>query len=144
MSRLAFAALVAVISSGSANADSLVISDAWARATPPGAVTAAAYLNIRNQDNADRLVGARSAAAREVQIHTTIREGAMMKMVQLDALPIPGGRETTLGPGGNHLMLVDIEQPLRPGEVVAMTLTFENAGDRVVTFPIRDARAVQQ
>ena len=106
----------------SAAAQQIEIVDAWARATPPGVETAAAYLKIDNVGEADRLVAARSPASREVQIHDTVREGGLVRMLQLDALPLPAASVTELAPGGRHLMFMDIVAPFVPGRTIEVTL----------------------
>jgi periplasmic copper chaperone A len=73
------------------------LSDAWIRATPPGAVTAAAYLSITSPA-ADRLVGAASPAAHAVEIHTNAVEGDVERMVRLAELTLPAGEALRLGP----------------------------------------------
>lgn len=123
-----------------AAADSLTIDDAWARATPPNVPTAAGYLEIRNDGEADRLVAVRSEAARAVEIHSTVQDGALMRMVHVDALPVPSAAVTRLEPGGHHIMFMDIAKPFVPGETVVVTLVFEKAGEREVELPVRDAR----
>jgi periplasmic copper chaperone A len=133
-----------LLAAASARADSLTISDAWARATPPGAVTAAAYLRIDNGGDADRLLEVRSDSASDVQIHTMIEEGGMMRMTPLDDLRVPAGGSAILEPGGDHIMLIDIDAPLVPGETLEMTLVFEHAGELRVAFPIRDARRMSR
>ena len=61
-------------------------------------------------------------------------------MIRLDAVPIRAGETVTFEPGGDHVMLVDIEKPLIPGETITATLIFERAGEMEVVFPILDAR----
>lgn len=126
--------------SPSNNAEPIVMSDLWIRATPPGASTAAAYLYIRNTGGDDRLLAVRSDDALSVEIHATSEQSGMMRMSRLDSLAVPAGSDVQLGPGGYHLMLIDVSTTFVPGESVAMTLMFEKAGARDVIFTVRDAR----
>jgi copper(I)-binding protein len=121
-------------------ADSLAVSDLWIRATPPGARTAAAYLYISNSGDNDRLLEVRSERARIVEIHATQEQSGMMRMSQLDSLAVPADSDLQLGPGGYHLMLVEISDTFVPGDSVLMTLMFEKAGAMDVSFTVRDAR----
>ena len=122
-------------------AASLTIHDAWARATPPGAVTAAAYFSVRNDGaDDDRLIEIRSDAATKVELHTTVNEGGLMKMMPLDGLLVPAGATATLAPGGSHLMFMGLRGPFEPGATVEVTLKFERAGERKLVIPVRDAR----
>ncbi|MDP3516191.1 MAG: copper chaperone PCu(A)C [Pseudohongiella sp.] len=122
------------------NDDQFTFTDAWVRATPPGAITAAAYVDIRNLGNDDVLLAARSDKARHVEIHTTQEQSGMMRMSRLDTLPVPADSVVQLASGGHHLMFIDIPATFVPGESVIVTLVFEKAGARDVLFTVRDAR----
>jgi hypothetical protein len=134
-------ALLPLWAGGSAVAGPLTLTDAWIRATPPGARTGAAYLTIENAGAADRLLGGTTPAARGVEIHTHLAEGGVQRMVRLAELTVPGGAAVRLEPGGLHLMLVDIAAPLTAGTRVTLSLQFAMAGTIVVELPVVDARA---
>jgi copper(I)-binding protein/thiol-disulfide isomerase/thioredoxin len=109
----------------------LRVSDAWIRATVPGQPVAAAYLTLQ-ATAALRLVSVATPAAASVQIHEMRMDGEIMRMRELKALELAAGRPVSLSPGGIHLMLLDVKQPLRPGQSVPMTFTLENtAGQRL-------------
>lgn len=109
----------------------LRISDPWVRATVPGQRVAAAYLTLQAAVPL-RLVHVDAPAAASVQIHEMRMDGEIMKMRELKALELPAGQAVSLSPGGIHLMLLDVKQPLRPGQSVPMTFALENAaGQRV-------------
>ncbi len=113
------------------------IGEPWARATAPGAKVAAGYMTIRNKAaSADRLVGVASAAAARVETHVTMRDGDVMRMREVKGYDIPAGGSFELKPGGPHLMFVDIKQPFREGDRIAVTLEFEKAGQVRVDFPV--------
>ena len=127
-----------------AAAEAPTVSAAWVRATPPGASTAAAYFTIANPGAADRLIGAESPAARELQLHRQVDENGLRHMRQLEEIPLPAGATVQLTAGGLHVMLVDIVAPLRPGDHVAMTLHFANAPDIELHVPVRDGRTMTE
>lgn len=114
----------------------LSITDAVARATPPGAPVGGAVLTVANggtQD--DRLVSASSPVAGRVEIHEMAQEGDVMRMRALpDGLPIPAGQTVSLESGGRHLMLMELKAPLVEGETLPLTLQFEHAG--TVELPV--------
>ena len=126
---------------GSAAAGPLTITDAWIRATPPGARTAAAYLTIANTGAADRLLGGATPAARSVEVHTHVDERGLQRMVRLAELGLPAGETVRLTPGGLHLMLVDVAAPLAAGASVTLSLRFAAAGTLELEVPVVDARA---
>jgi len=114
----------------------------WSRATAPGAKVAAGYMEIRNNGTQrDRLLSASTAAAKRVEMHVTQRDGEVLKMREVKAFDIPARERFTLGPGGAHLMLVDLVQPLKKGERFAMTLRFERAGEIEVQFEVQEIGA---
>jgi len=101
---------------------------AHAREAPPGARTAAVYLTLDNRGaGADRLVAARSPRG-VVEIHSMRMDAGVMRMRAIADVPIPARGRVELAAGGLHLMLVDPSPPLKAGERVPLTLTFERAG----------------
>ena len=128
------APVAAALVSGTALADeyqvkSLRVSDPFARATPPGAKVAGAFMSIENRGKeADRLVGVRSPAAGVVGIHEMAMDGGVMKMHAVKGLDLKPGATVELRPGGYHVMLQDLKQPLKQGDQIPLLLTFEKAG----------------
>lgn len=109
---------------------SLKIGHPWARATPPTAPAGGGFLTITNTGTtADRLVSATSAAAGQVQVHEMKMDGNIMRMRELEnGLEIPPGATVTLAPGGLHLMMMGLKNPLKENTRVPVTLVFEKAG----------------
>jgi copper(I)-binding protein len=135
MSRfVAFALLAATLCCGTALADDyhvklLRVSNPFARATPPGAKVAGAFMSIENQGKeADRLISASSPIAGLVEIHEMAMDGGLMKMRAVKGIDLKPGATVELRPGGYHVMLEDLKQPLKQGEQVPVLLTFEKAG----------------
>lgn len=115
----------------------VTVLEAWARATPPGARTAAAYLTITNPGReADRLIGVSSEASERVELHTHEMAGGVARMRMVDSLDIPAGGQLVLQPDGAHLMLVGLRQALEPGGQLVLTLRFAKAGEIPVTAPV--------
>jgi periplasmic copper chaperone A len=65
-----------------------------------------------------------------------------MRMRPLATIDIPAGQTVTLSPGGMHIMLLDLAQPLREGQSFPLTLSFDHAGARQVTVAIEKAGAM--
>ena len=120
----------------------LQIRHPWARATPPGTTVGAGYLEIRNNGKqADRLLSATSSVARRIEMHVTEQAGEVAKMRQLRDFEVPGRERLAFEPGGAHLMLVDIVQPLKKGERFPVKLRFERAGEIEVEFEVQEMGA---
>ena len=114
----------------------IAVEDAWIRATPPGAKTAAGYLVIR-ADAADRLVSVSSPSAERVTTHVTVHEGDVARMREVKGYDVPAGGTLELKPGGAHLMFVNIKAPLKEGTNVPATLRFQRLGEVKVEFQVR-------
>jgi copper(I)-binding protein len=107
----------------------LVIVHPSARPTPPGARVGGAYFTLENRGRGgDRLVRVDSPVAGSVELHSMAMEGNLMKMRQLTGLDVPAGAKIAFSPGGYHVMLVDLKQPLVAGQAFPLRLTFERAG----------------
>jgi copper(I)-binding protein len=119
------------------------VTEAWARATVPGQRVAGVYLVIRSNSDA-RLVGVRSPAAKTAEIHSMSNAEGVMKMRRLTGLDLPAGRSVRLEPGGNHIMMLDIEKPLGVGERVPVTLIVEQKGKRKSISVQADVRALSE
>jgi hypothetical protein len=144
----ALAALAITLFTASARAEDvkagdLVISQAWSRATPSGAKIAGGYLTIENKGaSADRLVGGGGDIAGRVEMHEMAMDNGVMKMRPLDkGLTIEPGKTVKFAPGGYHLMLMDIKQPLKQGDKVPVTLEFEKAGKVTVSLDVQGVGA---
>lgn len=122
-------------------ADAPVVSDAWARATPPGTTVGAAYMTLQGGQQADRLVGASSDRAAMVHLHSVEEEGGVSRMRAIEAVEIPAGQRVTLAPKSTHLMLMGLDGPLVAGQTFVVTLRFANAGELPVTVAVRPATA---
>ena len=119
-----------------AQSDGVKIEKPFARPSAGTAGAGAAYMTIRNRGPADRLIAASTPAARAAALHTHIREGDVMRMRRIEAIEIPGSGAAELKPGGLHVMLMGLSQPLKPGDVFALTLIFEKAGAITVRVPV--------
>jgi len=129
-------------SSTAAAADTLVVSDAWAAATPGGATVGGGYLTIANTgDVADALVGASSPRSPRVELHEMVMQGNMMQMRAVPRLEIPAHGSVTLASSKYHLMFNDISAPFVAGQDVPATLRFERHAPIDVTLPVRDRGA---
>ncbi len=112
------------------NAGNIHIDHPWSRALPPVAPTGAAYLTLENQgQQSDTLLSARTPIAGHVELHEHIHQDSLMKMQQIDSVTIAPGQRVEFTPGGNHIMLFELKQPLTDGDKYPMTLIFEQAGE---------------
>jgi len=145
---LACAAALLALSGGSSQAQEvkagdLVIMQPWSRATPGGAKIAGGYLTIENKGTApDRLTAASGDIAGKVEIHEMAMNNGVMTMRPLEkGLEIEPGKTVKLAPGGYHLMLMELKNPLKQGEKVPLELQFEKAGKVAVSLDVQGVGA---
>ena len=132
------AAALRLVAAGDAPATTPVRAErAWSRPAVAGG-TGGGFLTLRNDGAApERLLGASSPLAGRVELHTSSTEDGVMRMRPLDGIAVPAGGEVTLRPGGMHLMLLELRQPLRAGDRVPLTLRFERAGEVAAELTVR-------
>ena len=128
-----------------ATVGTLEISGSFARATLPNQPTGGGFMTIANTGaEDDRLIAVATDVASKAEVHEMRMDGDVMRMREVEGgLAIPAGATVVLEPGGYHLMLMGLTQPLVEGGKIHVTLTFEKAGTVVVMLDIgpRDAKA---
>lgn len=142
----------------------VVVDTVWARSSPTMARAGAVYLTVDNPGaEVDALLGAEVGAsvAGRIELHEMVAtaperdggmsttpmggqhdsagSGGMMTMQPVERVEISPGGTVTLAPGGYHLMLLDLVEPLEVGDRFEVTLSFERAGDVTVTADVRDS-----
>jgi copper(I)-binding protein len=111
------------------------VADAWIRGTVPGQKVTGAFMQLASTTDT-ALVDVSSPSAKFVEIHEMKKEGNMMKMKAIDRLPIPSGKPVELTSSGYHMMLFELKAPLNAGDVVPLTLTFEDKSGKRSTIEV--------
>lgn len=138
ITRLALACFACYATFASAGSGDVAVADAYVRQPPPGARTGAAFFTLKNAGKTEvRLVAAENPASNLTELHNHINEGGVMKMRQVKDIPVPAGGQAKLEPGGLHVMLIDLKQPLKAGDSVALTLRFDDGGKQLINVPVR-------
>ena len=90
------------------------------------------------------LVSVSSPVAARAELHNTTMEEGVMKMRPVGRIELPAGKPVKLAPGGLHVMLIDLKQPLKPGDKVPLTLTVqrEDLGSRAIFTVQAEVRTV--
>lgn len=121
-------------------AASVRVTDAWARSTAPGVSVGAVYATLHN-DSAQTLLISKvsSDASTSAELHEMSMHDGMMRMRHLDSgLSLKPGQTVRLEPGGTHLMLLGLKQPLRVGDKVLLHFSVSDGSEIGVAAPIRD------
>jgi len=132
--RVAFLACLAL---PAAAQTSVKVDQPWARATAPQQTVGGAYLTLTSP-TPDRLIGASSPIAARTALHEMQMDGTTMRMRPTpEGLPLPPGQAVALTPGGYHLMLMDLKQPLVVGQTFPLQLRFDHAAPLDVVVTVR-------
>ena len=116
----------------------LRIEAPYVRLAPPNAQATGAFMRIHNSHPVDRaLIRADSPVARSVELHNHVNEQGMMKMVAVEKISVPARGQAELKPGSYHIMLIDMKAPLKEGEAVPITLTFDDGSSQRIDAPVR-------
>ena len=113
----------------------VLVHDAWTRESPMIDLAGAVFMVIDNTTTQDdALIGANSSAATVVELHrSSMADDGQMSMTPVDFVPVPAGGTAVLEPGGYHVMLIGLVEPLEVGASIDVTLTFERASPRTVS-----------
>lgn len=141
LSGIAAALILAMAPAACAEPDSaarIEARGAWASATIGNVPNSAAYLQLRNSGSrADVLVGVSSPAAARAELHTHKMDGGMMRMRRIAQVNLPAGKTVAFRPGGSHIMLIGLKEPLTAGDEIKLTLRFRHAKPLTLSVPVR-------
>lgn len=128
-------ALIAVINVANANdhkvddESAMMIHHAWARALPPVVPNGAAYFQVHNVgDKSDTLVSVSASIAKRSMLHESYFEDGKVAMRHVHNLVVKAGQRVAFKPGGYHIMLMGLKQPLTEGSSFELILNFKVAG----------------
>ena len=121
----------------------LLIDHPYARENPRIGGAGGTFMTITNRGATDdTLIDASAPVSQRIELHTHIMDDGVMRMREIEGgIPLPAGETVDLQPGGLHVMLIGLEQPLVEGETFPLTLVFENAGSVDVVVSIEDITA---
>lgn len=128
-------ALLALFS-GAALAADIEIKSPWVRGTVTGQKATGAFMEVSSNAGIV-LVGASSPVAGTTEIHEMKMDGNMMKMRHIPRLEVQAGKPVRLAPGGYHVMLMDLKQPLKKGDTVPLALQVEGKDKKIETVEFK-------
>ncbi|MDJ0961523.1 MAG: copper chaperone PCu(A)C [Acidimicrobiia bacterium] len=140
MKRLLLVIVMALIAASCGGDGGIEIDDPWARSSARMQNAGAVYMTI-TADDGDTLTGVAvdSSVAMMAELHETqMSDEGTMAMQEVPNMAVPADGELNLEPGGFHIMLMQLAEPLESGDTFPVTLTFENAGEVVVDVEVRE------
>ena len=139
--RALFIIAFTLISSASGASDTLIISDAWVRATPPGKMMTAGYASLENvSKNVITITGVSAEIAGHTSLHETRIERDRSTMRPVAQLSIKAGERISLKPGGLHIMLMKLSESLSDGQSIDICLELENKENLCSAFSVAKHR----
>ncbi|MDR3535838.1 MAG: copper chaperone PCu(A)C [Acetobacteraceae bacterium] len=119
----------------------ITLETIWARPSMGAANSSAAYFTITDTGAPDRLVGVSTPAAAMAELHESIDDHGVMRMRGVAGVVLEQGKPVSFAPGGYHVMLMGLTQPLKPGDSFPLTLRFEHAAPLTVTVTVQTGPA---
>nr|WP_233489831.1 copper chaperone PCu(A)C [Jannaschia rubra] len=121
-----------------AGSDDVVVENAWSRASIGTSRPGAAYMEVRNAgEEAVTLTGLQSDLAMVSEIHrVTTDDRGVSSMAPAGAIVIAPGETVAIAPGVMHVMLMQLQRPMREGESFPLTLNFSDGGEVPVPVPV--------
>ena len=115
----------------------VIVTDATVRLLPPSVPNTAAYFSIQNSSDTTKiLIGASADFATKAEIHNHIMVNDMMRMEQQSEVVIKSGQTVQFAPGGLHIMLFGLKQPLSEGESVAISLQTKDGESIIISAKV--------
>jgi len=91
---------------------------------------------INEGDEADKLIGVKTDIARKVEIHKTVIENGVAKMVHQEYVKIPPRSKIEFKHHGYHIMIIGLEKRIKAGDKVKVKLVFEKSGESELEVPV--------
>jgi len=139
MNRRYLLVLAAACAALPAFAGELTVTDAWSRSTPPVAKVGVVYFTLKNgTGKSDRLLKLSTPVASRVEVHRTEVLDGIARMREVAVLHVVANQTVEFRPGGLHVMLMGLKEPLVGGTTYDLELLFEVAGPRKVRVAVRE------
>lgn len=119
----------------------LEINDVTVFAPLPGTRVSVAYMSIRNNTQADMVIGSiRSPQFASVNMHETRIVDGISKMTKVETVRIPARSTLKLAEGGLHLMLTKPYRSMAPNQSVKLEFEYDADGLLIVSTMTRSRR----
>lgn len=112
------------------------VQDPWTRATVAQQKATGAFMQLSSPKSV-KLVSASSPLTPTVEVHEMAIQGEVMRMRQVQSVQLSAGKTVELKPGGYHIMLMNLKSQVKEGDVVPLTLIFENQDGSRQTLDVK-------
>ncbi|NYT52024.1 MAG: copper chaperone PCu(A)C [Candidatus Vesicomyosocius endoextente] len=119
----------------------IMINDPWIRLAPTNASVLGLFMQINNNTNHDiKLLYVNAGDYKRIELHRTVAQNDMMKMVKQEFMIIPAKGKLYLKPGSWHIMLISPTLVLHKGDIVMIELIFDNGLTKIVYAEVRTGK----
>ena len=125
-------------SPSAADAAGIIVKDAWVQ-EPPAPRATAAFFTLENQGAKEvALISAYAEIAAATELHKMETVNDVMRMRRVDTIPVAAGDRTNLDSStGYHVMLINLNKPIKEGDSIQLTLQFSNSARKTITVPVK-------
>jgi copper(I)-binding protein len=117
--------------------EGLKVEQFWARASLSGVRNGIVYGRLADKGSTTvELMSASTPVADRVEFHEHSMDAGVMTMRPLDGIKVAPGQVVTLQPGGMHMMLINLRQPLAAGQSFPLTLKLADGSSMTVTVSV--------
>ncbi|SSC08780.1 copper chaperone PCu(A)C [bacterium endosymbiont of Bathymodiolus sp. 5 South] len=128
---------------GQYDMETISVDNPWVRSAPPNAPILGAFMEISNHSDGNiKLLSANTKDYKRLELHKTVFQGGMMKMIKQDFMSIPAHSKLTLKPGSWHIMMIQPKKVPREGDSVVIKLVFDNGLSKTIHAKVRKGRAM--
>jgi len=122
----------------------LMAHDAWAPPSLDGANVGVAFTMLMNHSDVPiEITALSSPVAKTVELHDHVSEGGKVKMRRVEKIVIPAQGTLNMKPGGLHLMLIGLTQPLKDDSTITIDITAKGSAVQKVSFTVSQARLIE-
>lgn len=120
--------------------DGLQVTDAWIRTAPPGATMMAGYAAVKNTGTKTRTL--REVSSKDfdaIEIHKTVIEAGVSKMIYLETVDIAAGSQARFEPNGMHLMMFKPKRAFKAGDTLQLAFSCGGKKRLKADFVVKNA-----
>ncbi len=140
MRNLVFILLFITTSAWANAARDVTIEKPFARAAMQQQKNSAGFMKLVNYGTDSAIVDARSSVAEVVELHTHINDNGVMRMRRIERIALPHGQTVMLKPGGLHVMFIKLKRDLKVGDMVDVTLVFDDGSEKALDLPVHKVK----
>jgi len=111
------------------------VTDPWVRATVAQQKATGAFMQLSSPQDT-RLIEVQTKAAASAEVHQMEMVDNVMKMREVNGVDLPANKTVELKPGGYHVMLMGLNAQAKVGDVIPLTLIFENKDKKRETINV--------